>query len=213
MGGALQLTGICSVAVQVRDLERSLAFYRDVLGQCVGHREGRIAQFHGQGGARPARGRRACHSRRRWPWPRPGLLAGPARKRISIWPSTCPRTRACRAGAGGRTAAMASARATPTGPHLLLVWLDDVQLAGNRLPRVCTRTSEPDLADGRPDRAQPRAAVIARPCGRRRTEVRRRPVRQLDAPAAGCRVPRKTIMHRPQRRAAADAFPESARRC
>ncbi|MGI8446155.1 MAG: VOC family protein [Streptosporangiaceae bacterium] len=59
MAGALQLTGICPVAVQVRGLERSLAFYRDVLGLRLGHREGRIAQLHGQGdappGARPAR--------------------------------------------------------------------------------------------------------------------------------------------------------------
>lgn len=39
MAGALRLTGICPVAVQVRDLERSLAFYRDVLGLRLGHGE------------------------------------------------------------------------------------------------------------------------------------------------------------------------------
>ncbi len=53
MAGALQLTGICSVAVQVRKLDRSLAFYRDVLGLRLGDREDRIAQLHGQGGAPP----------------------------------------------------------------------------------------------------------------------------------------------------------------
>ncbi|PZS39408.1 MAG: hypothetical protein DLM62_08435 [Pseudonocardiales bacterium] len=66
MAGALQLTGICSVAVQVRDLDRSLAFYRDVLGLRLGHREGRIAQLHGQGDAPPTLvllevGERAIH--------------------------------------------------------------------------------------------------------------------------------------------------------
>ena len=49
MAGALQLTGICSVAVQVRDLDRSLAFYCGVLGLRLGQKEGWIAQLHGQG--------------------------------------------------------------------------------------------------------------------------------------------------------------------
>lgn len=54
MAGALQLTGICSVAVQVRDLDRSLAFYCGVPGLRLGQREGWIAQLHGQGDAPPA---------------------------------------------------------------------------------------------------------------------------------------------------------------
>jgi hypothetical protein len=57
MAGALQLTGICSVAVQVRDLDLSLACCSGVLGLRLGHREGWIAQLHGHGaapGARPA---------------------------------------------------------------------------------------------------------------------------------------------------------------
>ena len=53
MAGTIQLTGICSVAVQVRDLGRSLAFHCDVPGLPLGQTEGRIAQLHGQGDAPP----------------------------------------------------------------------------------------------------------------------------------------------------------------
>jgi catechol 2,3-dioxygenase-like lactoylglutathione lyase family enzyme len=48
MAEALQLIGICSVAVQVRNLDRSIAFYREVLGLRLEDRQDRIAQLHGQ---------------------------------------------------------------------------------------------------------------------------------------------------------------------
>ena len=57
MAQALLLTAICSVAVQVRSLDRSLAFYRDLLGVRLG--TGRIgsrscADKVGSPDARPA---------------------------------------------------------------------------------------------------------------------------------------------------------------
>lgn len=95
MAEPLQLTGICSVAVQVRNLDRSLAFYRDMLGLCLEHREGWIAQLHGHGGAprrscclnwaieraRTTLPQRVSHASR-------GGLTG---RRISTSPSTCSR--------------------------------------------------------------------------------------------------------------------------
>lgn len=201
------------MAVQVRDLERSLAFYRDVLGLRVWG-TGKPDREVARPGRHSSRSRSASVS---FTTPldlaSPGTRGGPGTQADLDLAEHLPKNQGLPCRRRREDSGDGIGTRDPDRTHLLLVWLDDVQLAGNRLPRVCTRTSEPDLADGRPDRAQPRAAVIARPCGRRRTEVRRRPVRQLDAPAAGCRVPRKTIMHRPQRRAAADAFPESARRC
>jgi catechol 2,3-dioxygenase-like lactoylglutathione lyase family enzyme len=49
LAGSLELTGIYSVAVQVRHLDRSLAFYRDLLGLRLQHQEGQMAQLHGYG--------------------------------------------------------------------------------------------------------------------------------------------------------------------
>jgi catechol 2,3-dioxygenase-like lactoylglutathione lyase family enzyme len=54
LAGPLKLTGIYSVAVQVRDLERSLAFYRDLLGLRLQQREGELAHLHGYGGTTPS---------------------------------------------------------------------------------------------------------------------------------------------------------------
>jgi catechol 2,3-dioxygenase-like lactoylglutathione lyase family enzyme len=53
-GRPLAPTGIYSVAVQVRHLDRSLAFYRDLLGLRLQHREGQMAQLHGYGDAAPS---------------------------------------------------------------------------------------------------------------------------------------------------------------
>ncbi|HLM21218.1 MAG TPA: NAD(P)H-binding protein [Propionibacteriaceae bacterium] len=47
-------TGIYSVAVQVRHLDRSLAFYRDLLGLRLQHQEGQMAQLHGYGDTAPS---------------------------------------------------------------------------------------------------------------------------------------------------------------
>lgn len=46
---ALRLGRIFGVAVQVRDLKRSLAFYRDVLGLCVEQNDGVLALLRGAG--------------------------------------------------------------------------------------------------------------------------------------------------------------------
>jgi catechol 2,3-dioxygenase-like lactoylglutathione lyase family enzyme len=54
LAGPLKLTGIYSVAVQVRDLDRSLAFYRDLLGLRLQQREGELAHLHGYGGTAPS---------------------------------------------------------------------------------------------------------------------------------------------------------------
>ena len=53
-GRPLAPTGIYSVAVQVRHLDRSLAFYRDLLGLRLQHQEGQTAQLHGYGDTAPS---------------------------------------------------------------------------------------------------------------------------------------------------------------
>ena len=53
-GRPLAPTGIYSVAVQVRHLDRSLAFYRDLLGLRLQHQQGQMAQLHGYGGTAPS---------------------------------------------------------------------------------------------------------------------------------------------------------------
>ena len=53
-GRPLAPTGIYSVAVQVRHLDRSLAFYRDLLGLRLQHQEGQMAQLHGYGDTAPS---------------------------------------------------------------------------------------------------------------------------------------------------------------
>jgi uncharacterized protein YbjT (DUF2867 family)/catechol 2,3-dioxygenase-like lactoylglutathione lyase family enzyme len=47
-------TGIYSLAVQVRHLDRSLAFYRDLVGLRLQHQEGQMAQLHGYGDTAPS---------------------------------------------------------------------------------------------------------------------------------------------------------------
>jgi catechol 2,3-dioxygenase-like lactoylglutathione lyase family enzyme len=54
LAGPLEITGIYSVAVQVRDLDRSLAFYRDLLGLRLQQREGELAHLHGYGRTAPS---------------------------------------------------------------------------------------------------------------------------------------------------------------
>jgi catechol 2,3-dioxygenase len=135
--GGLQLTGICSVAVQVRNLDRSLAFYRDVLGLRLEQREGWIAQMHGQGETPPTLvllevGERAVHHTR-WPglarvaW-RVGTQADLdlAEQLLKSQGLPCQRRRE----EGGDIVDTRD----PDQTHVLLVWLDDEQLAGNRLP-------------------------------------------------------------------------------
>lgn len=136
MAGALQVTGICSVAVQVRNLDRSLAFYRDVLGLRLG--TGRA-------------GSRSCMARVALPRPSSCL-------RWANVPSTTVAGQACPGRVAGRHAnrsrpGRASAQEPglpcqrrredggdivdtrdPDRTHVLLVWLDDAQLAGDRLP-------------------------------------------------------------------------------
>jgi catechol 2,3-dioxygenase-like lactoylglutathione lyase family enzyme len=53
LASQVEPTGIYSVAVQVRHLDRSLAFYRDLLGLRLQHLEGRMAQLHGHGDTAP----------------------------------------------------------------------------------------------------------------------------------------------------------------
>jgi catechol 2,3-dioxygenase-like lactoylglutathione lyase family enzyme len=53
LAGQIGLTGIYSVAVQVRHLDRSLAFYRDLLGLRLQQLEGQMAQLHGHGDTAP----------------------------------------------------------------------------------------------------------------------------------------------------------------
>jgi uncharacterized protein YbjT (DUF2867 family)/catechol 2,3-dioxygenase-like lactoylglutathione lyase family enzyme len=53
-GRPLALTGIYSVAVQVQHLDRSLAFYRDLLGLRLQHQERQMAQLHGYGDTAPS---------------------------------------------------------------------------------------------------------------------------------------------------------------
>jgi uncharacterized protein YbjT (DUF2867 family)/catechol 2,3-dioxygenase-like lactoylglutathione lyase family enzyme len=53
-GRPLAPTGIYSVAVQVRHLDRSLAFYRDLLGLRLQRQEGQMAQLHGYGDTAPS---------------------------------------------------------------------------------------------------------------------------------------------------------------
>jgi catechol 2,3-dioxygenase-like lactoylglutathione lyase family enzyme len=53
LAGQIELTGIYSVAVQVRHLDRSLAFYRDLLGLRLQRLEGQMAQLHGHGDTAP----------------------------------------------------------------------------------------------------------------------------------------------------------------
>jgi uncharacterized protein YbjT (DUF2867 family)/catechol 2,3-dioxygenase-like lactoylglutathione lyase family enzyme len=53
-GRPLEPTGIYSVAVQVRHLDRSLAFYRDLLGLRLQHQEGEMAQLRGYGDTAPS---------------------------------------------------------------------------------------------------------------------------------------------------------------
>ena len=54
LAGPLKLTGIYSVAVQVRDLERSLAFYRELLGLRLQQQEGQLAHQRGYGDIAPS---------------------------------------------------------------------------------------------------------------------------------------------------------------
>jgi catechol 2,3-dioxygenase-like lactoylglutathione lyase family enzyme len=138
MAEPLQLTGICSVAVQVRNLDRSLAFYRDMLGLCLEHREGWIAQLHGQGGTPPTLvllevGDRAGHHQSA----APGLVRVAWRvdrqadldlTEHLLKSHGVPYQR--RREDGGDIVDTRD----PDRTHLLLVWLDEAQLAGKRLP-------------------------------------------------------------------------------
>ena len=122
---------------ELRDFDRSLAFYRGVLGLRLGQGEGWIAQLHGQGDAPPTLvllevgGHTVHHAAapglRRVAW-RVGAqedldLAQRLLKRQGL---PCQRRREERGD-------IIDTR-DPDRAHVLLVWLDGVQLAGNRLP-------------------------------------------------------------------------------
>jgi len=152
MAGTLQLTGICSVAVQVRDLGRSLAFHCDVLGLPLGQGEGRIAQLHGHG---DPPGRSSCL---RWagvPSTTPprqasaGSRGGSARRRTLTWPSACSSARCCRASAGRRRAAISSIPATLTGPTSCSCGWTASSWPGTGCRPGCKPVSEPGLAASR----------------------------------------------------------------
>lgn len=138
MAEPFQPTGICSVAVQVRDLDRSLAFYRDVLGLHLTHREGWIAQLHGRGEAPPTLvllevGERAGTHHTGAPglvrvaW-RVGGQADLDLAERMLESQGLPHER--RREDGGDIVDTRD----PDRTHVLLVWLDDAQLAGERLP-------------------------------------------------------------------------------
>ena len=138
MAESLHLTGICSVAVQVRNLDRSLAFYRDVLGLRLVHREGWIAQLKGQGNA-PATlvllelGERAGSHYTGTPglarvaW-QVGKQADLDLAEHLLKSQGLPHGR--RREEGGDIVDTRD----PDRTHVLLVWLDEAQLAGERLP-------------------------------------------------------------------------------
>jgi catechol 2,3-dioxygenase-like lactoylglutathione lyase family enzyme len=137
LAGPLKLTGIYSVAVQVRDLDQSLAFYRDLLGLRLQQQVGEMAQLHGFGDTAPSlvllevrgRGTRVSHA--------PGLvrvawrvdkqadldLAEQLLKQKGL---TCVRRRE-------EGLAILETR-DPDLTHVLLVWLSDEVVADDRLP-------------------------------------------------------------------------------
>ena len=138
MAEAFQITGICSVAVQVTNLDRSLAFYRDVLGLHLVHRDGWIAQLQGRGTTSPTLvllelGERAgSHytgtpglARVAWQVGRQGDLDLAEHLLES---QGLPHQR--RREDGGDIVDTRD----PDRTHVLLVWLDAAQLAGERLP-------------------------------------------------------------------------------
>lgn len=134
---ALKLTGICSVAVQVGDLDRSLAFYRDLLGLRVMHRENWMAQLRGEGDAPPTlvllvAGERATHHRGG-----PGLarVAWQVGRREDLdLAEHLLRSQGMRCARRQEEGGDIVDTRDPDQTHVLLVWLDEAQLAGNRLP-------------------------------------------------------------------------------
>lgn len=138
MAEAFRLTGICSVAVQVRSLDRSLAFYHDVLGLHLVHREGPTAQLQGQGSASPTLvllelGERAGGHHTGTPglarvaW-RVSRQADLDLAEHLLESRGLPHER--RREEGGDIVDTRD----PDRTHVLLVWLDEAQLAGERLP-------------------------------------------------------------------------------
>lgn len=137
MAEALKLTGICSVAVQVQNLDRSLAFYRDLLGLRLMHRENWMAQLQGEGDAPPTlvllgAGEGATHHtgglglvRVAWQVGRQEDL-DLAERLLRSQRLPCSR----RQEQGGDIVDTRD----PDHTHVLLLWLDEAQLAGNRLP-------------------------------------------------------------------------------
>jgi catechol 2,3-dioxygenase-like lactoylglutathione lyase family enzyme len=123
--------------VQVRNLDRSLAFYCDVLGLRLLHRENWMAQLRGEGDTPPtlvllAVGEGATHhtggpglARVAWQVGRQADL-DLAEHLLRSQGVTFSR----RQEEGGDIVDTRD----PDRTHVLLVWLDEAQLAGNRLP-------------------------------------------------------------------------------
>jgi catechol 2,3-dioxygenase-like lactoylglutathione lyase family enzyme len=137
LAGPLELTGIYSVAVQVRDLDQSLAFYRDLLGLRLQQREGELAHLHGYGGTAPSLvllevGGHATRASRglglvrvAWRVDKQADL-DVAEQRLKQNRLTCVRRRE-------EGLAIVETR-DPDRTHVLLVWLSDEVAADDRLP-------------------------------------------------------------------------------
>jgi catechol 2,3-dioxygenase-like lactoylglutathione lyase family enzyme len=137
LAGPLELTGIYSVAVQVRQLDWSLAFYRDLLGLRLQYQDGEMAQLHGYGdtapslvllevGGRATRlGRGSGLVRVAWRVDKQADL-DLAEQRLKQKGLSCRRRRE-----GGLD--IVDTR-DPDGTHVLLVWLSHDAVAGDRLP-------------------------------------------------------------------------------
>ncbi len=133
----LNITGICSVAVQVRSLDRSLTFYRDLLGLHLARREGWIPQLKGHGSSAPMMvllelGERATHYTGSTGIARVAWQVG-TQADLDV-AERLLESRGLRFQRRREVGADIVDTRDPDWTHVLLVWLDDAQSAGRRLP-------------------------------------------------------------------------------